>query len=555
MKHILTIILLALLPAYTMGDNAALYQRLDSVLAHRQQYVEAKEKSLNGLKHGAQYVSSPEDKLKLYYHLAQSYQAYIYDSAMVYANKGLALSRQVNNIHYKQECLILKADLLISRGFYAEAKEILTHMDNTTNDYSRNFTLFLLYNNWAEYCANNEYGALYSKQKLAYLRLAQQAYTKKDAFYYYLMGEYGNYNHLNMQNTISYYQKVLHMTRPNNRLYARAAFALASLYKNLSKDEQYEQHLILAAIADIKSATKENLALQDLALYLYQGKAQNLKKAQEYINISLKDAYFYNNPLRRIEISSKLQLINTAYAESIQTRNLLLSIALIAILVLLAGVIVSRHFIRKKNHLLSQKQEELSNTATQMNLLNNQLNQTNEALRNTNKKREVLVKVYIDLCYKYIDRLSRFRTLVKRKIVANQSQELLSSLSSSRTSDKEDKDFLKQFDQAFLSIYPTFPDELNSLLIESAHIQLKEEHEMPPVLRVFALIRLGIMESSKIAGILSYSPQTVYNYRSTLKNSALDKEHFEEKVRSLCNISPEYLPHSENSINFATKKK
>lgn len=555
MKHILTFILLSLLPTYVLGDNAALYQRLDSALAHRQQYVEAKEKRLGELKQGIEYISKSEDKLKLYYRLAQGYQAYIYDSAMVYANKGLALSRQINNTHYEQECLILKANLLISRGLYAEAKELLMHMNGTTDAYSYYYTLYILYNNWESYCDNNEFGTRYAQVKLHYLSLALKASTKKDAFYYYLMGENGNYRHLNGQKTIAYYQKVLNMAHPDSRLYAQAAFALAALYKNDNKDEQYERHLILAAIADVKSATKENLALQDLALYLYQGKKPNIKKAQEYIGISLKDAYFYNNPLRRMEISAKLQLINTAYAESIKTRNLLLSIALTAILLLLAGVIVSRHFIRKKNHLLNLKQEELSTSAAQMALLNNQLNQANEALLNTNKKREVLVKVYIDLCYKYIDRLSRFRTLVKRKIVANQSQELLSSLSSSRTSDKEDKDFLKQFDQAFLSLYPTFPEELNNLLAASAHIQLKEGHEMPPVLRVFALIRLGIMESSKIAGILSYSPQTVYNYRSTLKNSALDKEHFEEKVRSLCNISSENLPHSENNTTFATKKK
>lgn len=555
MKHILTIILLALLPVCAQGDNAALYQRLDSVLAHRQQYVEAKEKRLGKLKYGVEYSSKPEDKLKLYYRLAQGYQAYIYDSAMVYVNKGLALSRQINDTHYEQECLILKASLLISRGFYAEAKELLMHMDGTTDAYSYYYTLYILYNNWESYCDNNEFGTRYAQMKLHYLNLALKASTKKDAFYYYLMGENGNYRHLNNQKTIAYYQKVLNMAHPDSRLYAQAAFALAALYKNDNKDEQYERYLILAATADVKSTTKENLALQDLALHLYQGKKTNIKKAQEYIGISLKDAYFYNNPLRRMEISTKLQLINTAYAESIKTRNLLLSIALIAILLLLTGVIMSRHFIRKKNQLLNLKQEELSASAAQMNQLNNQLNQANAALLGTNKKREVLVKVYIDLCYKYIDRLSRFRTLVKRKIVANQSQELLSSLSSSRTSDKEDKDFLKQFDQAFLSLYPTFPNELNDLLAASAHIQLKEGHEMPPVLRVFALIRLGIMESSKIAGILSYSPQTVYNYRSTLKNNALDKEHFEEKVCSLCNISPEYLPHSENNVTFATKKK
>lgn len=537
MKHFLYIIILLLAPIYAMGDNSLTYQKLDSVLALRQQYVEAKERSLREMKQGAKYVSKPEDKLKLYCQLARNYQAYIYDSAMVYANKGLALANEMKNRQQEQQCLILKANLLISRGFFAEAKDLLTsiNMDASNQSLACPYysTLYILYNNWASYCAVNEYGKVYLKQKIYYVEKALAANTKRDAFFYYLKGEYGYFTHIDAAKTISYYEKVLRLKNPDTRLYAQAAYALAEQFKDLGNNEQYEHYLILAAIADVKSATKENLALQDLALYLYQGR--NIKKAQEYINISLEDASAYNNPLRRMEISSKLQLINTAYAESIKTKNLLLSIALLAILILLIGVFASSRFIRKKNRLLNQKQAELSASAEQMNQLNHQLNETNEALRSTNKKREVLVKVYIDLCYKYIDRLGRFRTLVKRKIMAKQSQELLSTLSSARTSDKEDKDFLQQFDQAFLSLYPTFVEELNNLLIESAQIHLKENHEMPPVLRVFALIRLGITESSKIAGILSYSPQTVYNYRSTLKNSALDKEHFEEKVSSLCN--------------------
>lgn len=171
-----------------------------------------------------------------------------------------------------------------------------------------------------------------------------------------------------------------------------------------------------------------------------------------------------------------------------------------------------------------------------MEILNGQLHLINDELKDTNQKRERLVKVYIDLCYKNIERNSKLRTLAVRKIKANQSKELLSLLSSSTSTEKENKEFLTEFDKAFLSLYPTFISELNQQLTESAHIQLKENGEMPPILRVCALLRLGITESSKIAGILSYSPQTVYNYRSILKNNAIDKEHFEENVLKLCMI-------------------
>lgn len=164
------------------------------------------------------------------------------------------------------------------------------------------------------------------------------------------------------------------------------------------------------------------------------------------------------------------------------------------------------------------------------------LRNSNDELVNTNAKRELMANAFIMLCYQYIERLDSQRKLVIRKIKANQQNELLSILSSSKRSAEESQNFFLQFDKIFLSLYPSFVNELNSLLIPEAQIELKEDNELTPTLRVAALVRLGITESPKIAGILSYSLQTIYNYRSTLKNSAIDKEHFEENLQKVCSV-------------------
>jgi len=53
-------------------------------------------------------------------------------------------------------------------------------------------------------------------------------------------------------------------------------------------------------------------------------------------------------------------------------------------------------------------------------------------------------------------------------------------------------------------------------------------------LRIFALIRLGVTDSNRIAHFLGYSLATVYNYRSKMRNRAVgDKEAFEKKVMAL----------------------
>lgn len=542
MRHLIVIIItLMIQPIYIKGDNNQLYKQLDAALAQRAHYVELKEKSLNEIKQGAKYVTSNEDKLKLYEQLANEYKAYEYDSAMTYVNKGLILAQKSNNIFFNKRFQLSQTRLLITRGFYAEAKEILQKIEpkEEPRDYQflYYYTMYGLYNNWSTYCENNEFSKNYDLKKVEYLKKAIELSPKKDAFYYYLMGElYYFSNHPNNNKTIQYYKKALSMEKANSRLHAMTAFALSEVYQKANNLELMEHYLLVAAISDITSATKENVALQDIALFIYKHKTRSLNKAQEYINLSLEDAYTYESRLRRIEISSKLQLITNAYTDDIKTTNRLLNIALLVIILLLLGVGISSLFIRKKNRLLKQKKDEISATSDKMEKLNGQLHLINDELKDTNQKRERLVKVYIDLCYKNIERNQKLRTLAVRKIKANQSKELLSLLSSSSSTEKENKEFLTEFDKAFLSLYPTFVSELNQQLTESAHIQLKENGEMPPILRVCALLRLGITESSKIAGILSYSPQTVYNYRSILKNNAIDKEHFEENVLKLCMI-------------------
>ena len=542
MRHLIVIIItLMIQPIYIKGDNNQLYKQLDAALAQRAHYVELKEKSLNEIKQGAKYVTSNEDKLKLYEQLANEYKAYEYDSAMTYINKGLILAQKSNNIFFNKRFQLSQTRLLITRGFYAEAKEILQKIEpkEEPRDYQflYYYTMYGLYNNWSTYCENNEFSKNYNQLKVNYLKKAIELSPKKDAFYYYLLGELYYYsNHPNNNRTIQYYKKALSMEKANSRLHAMTAFALSEVYQKANNLELMEHYLLVAAISDITSATKENVALQDIALFIYKHKTRSLNKAQEYINLSLEDAYAYNNRLRRIEISSKLQMITNAYTDDIKTTNRLLNIALLVIILLLLGVGISSLFIRKKNRLLKQKKDEISATSDKMEKLNGQLHLINDELKDTNQKRERLVKVYIDLCYKNIERNQKLRTLAVRKIKANQSKELLSLLSSSSSTEKENKEFLTEFDKAFLSLYPTFVSELNQQLTESAHIQLKENGEMPPILRVCALLRLGITESSKIAGILSYSPQTVYNYRSILKNNAIDKEHFEENVLKLCMI-------------------
>ena len=682
------------------ADNNKLYERLDSVIAHSADYDVIKEKRLKDIKLGAKFVTAATDKLRIYEQLANEYSPYVYDSAMVYIQRGISLAKQTGNSDYCNRFLITKASLLIERGFYIEAKESLDKIEISQSDPKQNFLFYCaqssLYYNLNSYCQKMEFSQHYNELFKEYIGKALYYCPKNSAMYYYMKGINLFFSGRSINEISASLNKAMQMFGPENRMYGRAAYALSKAYGNNKLWEQQRRYLLLAAISDVMSSNNESLALQDVALLLYKNK-NDLDKARKYINQTLKDAHVYNSRLQRVELYTNLHVILSAYNEKLQKEAIWKNVTIICILVLLVVIAAAVVYVNRKKDLLKLSEKELkalteklsatnkqqlkdnkalqdsndelissnkafrdsndeltssnktlrdsndelkgsnkalrdsndelkgsnkalqdsndelkgsnkalqdsndelkgsnkalqdsndelmnSNKALQdsndelkynnnelkynnneLKNFNNELKDSNKALKdsnnelkdsndelkdsnkalrdandeleNTNAKRELMANAFIMLCYQYIERLDSQRKLVIRKIKANQQNELLSILSSSKRGTEESQNFFSQFDKIFFSLYPSFVNELNSLLIPEAQIELKENNELTPSLRVAALVRLGVTESPKIAGILSYSLQTIYNYRSTLKNSAIDKEHFEENLQKLCSV-------------------
>ena len=192
--------------------------------------------------------------------------------------------------------------------------------------------------------------------------------------------------------------------------------------------------------------------------------------------------------------------------------------------------------LAENNQQLTSLNCKLAESSQHQTDLNIQLQELNQLLMDTNKHREGLASIYIDLCAKYIDKLNKYQTLVKRKIKANQAQELLQTISSVRISQEDAATFLNRFDKAFLELYPTFVEEFNALLRNDGQLLQKSPHSLTTELRTFALIRLGVTNTADIAGLLFLSNQTIYNCRSTIKNRAIRKETFDDDVMHLCTV-------------------
>lgn len=529
------------------ADNDELYERLDSVIAHRTDYYVLKDKKIEQIKLGSAYVTDKEAKLQMYERLVNEYAPYIYDSAMVYTQKGINLARQTNDSDCYKKFQIIKARLLVSRSFYIEAKEILDNIEVPPTDrrlnYLYNCAQCALYFNLKLSTHDTEYGPRYDRLFHKYMDNALLYSPQKDAQYYYMKGVQLAFSNGGVKDIEACLSKAMSQLKPDSRLYGKSAFIMAKVYGRHHQPELQERYLLLAAISDVMSATNENMALQEVALRLYK---HDVRKAQRYINVSLNDANVFSSQPRRIDLYSNLHTILSAYNHALENAGKWHIVLMLSIIVLLVVIVVETMRIKRKNNLMQQNEKNLTAQTEQTEQLsainskqkeaNEELEKLNDELEQTNTKREYMAKAYISLCYLYIEKLENQRKMVIRKIKANQQKELLSILSSSKRTAEENQTFFSQFDSIFLSLYPSFVTELNTLLTPEAQVELKENNELTPSLRVAALIRLGITESSMIAGILSYSPQTIYNYRSALKNGAIDKDSFEENLQRLCAV-------------------
>lgn len=549
MRRLLLYISLLALPTGLFADNETQYlqEKLDLLLSHQTAHIKRKNETISQIKRGLFTEERALKRLQTYDLLYQEYYVFQFDSAMIYLDKGITLAEKTANTYYYNNNLIHKAELLSIGGLYGEAIETMSLVDTTALDNTQKFdfyfSIFRIHTYWADFCNDQKYAPIHREKAKQALIKAMDYCDETAKTYEYYYGEYCVFVLNDPKKARLHYLKAIHQLPSHSRFFAMACFALSGNYANEGRTDQQEKYLLLSSITDAENCTMENYALQTLAMYIFEHDKSRIDRAQEYIQKSLEDARFYNNRLRIIEISNKLPVIVNSYQQTLNARNRVQMIAIITVSLLLLFLLVAITYIVKQTKRLRLQQRELqknndslSELNTRQKDLNTQLHKLNALLMDTNRKREGLAKLYIDLCAKYISRLKRQQTLVKRKIKANQTSELLSQLSSERLSEEDASTFLSRFDKAFLDLYPTFTKELNALLKVDCQIKNTHSNELTTDQRIMALIRLGVKESAEIADLLFYSPQTIYNYRSALKAKAINKTDFEAKVAKLCTI-------------------
>jgi len=518
---------------------------LDKTIKEADTYVQIKENKLHELKKEAR--KTPPVSVERYHlnnDIYLEYKAYSSDSALHYLNENMLLARQLNDKERELKIQLELSYLLSSIGMYMEAADILNSIDRQTLPSSLLGHYYTCYEHvyfeaGAAQPRYKMFASRYAKLSHAYRDSMQVTLDPSSATYLWLretqLREAGKYDE-----ALEFSDRRLAESSFGTPQYALVAYQRFRLFESMGKKDEHLYYLVLSAISDVRSAIKEQSSLMVLAQEL--NSKGDLKRAYDYINFSWEISQFYKTRLRSWMNITPLSMINGNYQDIIkqQNRELLIYIVCVALLALL--LVIALIYIYRQMKALSIAKKGLQEVNERLFSLNEELEEVNRHLRSTNLElsesnliKEAYIARFFKLCSVYVDRLQAYRKLVNKKLQRGQVAELLKMTHlSNDIVTVEVQELYANFDSAFLHLFPNFVESLNALLLPDEQIVLKPDELLNTELRIFALIRLGIKDSSQIAELLHYSVNTIYNYRSRVKTKArVSRDDFEDLVAKI----------------------
>ncbi len=541
---IILFLVLSLPPASASVEIDSLLQELDEKLQSQDTYIEAKKSQIARIQEQLRAASgSPEAIYAIQNELFAEYQIYRFDSALHYAYANLRLADRLNKPTWKTEATLKLASILTAAGMYKESVENLANIDRSNIPNSLLKRYFLEYKRAYEglqlYASVGDFGPAYGLQARSYQDSLLEVLDEQSNDYLLEVGLIHLADGRISQAKEIYLDLCENKLQPASALYAKATATLAGIYAQLNQNIEQKQWLIRSTMSDIEAVIKENASLANLAMQLYQ--EEEIERANNYIEYALADANFYNARQRKLEISKIYPIINEAYQRQEQQQQdklrfylgFITAISILLVITLSAIYLQMKKLSRARQN-LHNLNTELSKVNTRLHESNHKLNESNEKLKEANYIKEEYIGHFLNQCSVYIDKLESYQKVVRKKVMTKELKALIKMTESKTFVESELKEFYANFDRAFLRLYPNFVDEFNSLLGENQKIVPKKGELLTTELRIFALIRLGISDSYKIAHFLRYSVNTIYNYRAQIKNkSTVERDHFENHIMSI----------------------
>lgn len=498
---------------------------LDQSLARKTYFMSLKDQRIDSLKVLRDEAISPQDLFDLNKLLYLEYKTYQYDSAYSYVSENLNLAQLMGRSDLVDRSKLDLAFIYTSTGLYKESIDVLQTINKedlsaqAISDYYEYYSR--VYLDLSRFVGADIFTEDYWQLGGIYLDSLLTVTKGHHSAELFFQGQRKMFDE-DLDSARDLYHAFLESQENYSQYFSMTAATLSYVYGVVGDREMQRKYLTHSVISDTECAITENESLHSLALMLFdEGRT---RKAYEYIQISLADANFYNARLRRVEIAKSQPVIESAFLAELAKQRLRLYISLVFISLLSLVLVVVVYYLHHQMKELRKSRLIIEDT-------NKQLEVLNLDLLESNKIKEEYIGHFLNLCSQYIDKLEHFYQLVNRKIKVGQVDALFAMTESSKLVDMELAELLENFDRIFLKLFPDFVTSFNELFVKEDRMVLKRDELLNTELRIFALVRLGVSDSSKIARFLRYAPNTVYTYRTKVKNKArVDRDSFEDEV-------------------------
>lgn len=514
-------------------------KELDDVISRQEEIESAKDSYIELIKGRYSEAMSPDEKYTILDELYNEYYNYNIDSAIFYARTKLDIAFDAAEQDLVDDAILDIADRYVMSGMYLAAHDIISEISADRLDV---LLVPRYYHIWHSLYTGLEDGCDDPVQKTEYRKLKQQyreqlfsLLGKDDISRLYVMADIyvdeGCADEL--LDTLN--------AKFNEDIPIHDKAVLSYIYANISDsyghDDDATLYFAKSAIFDLMTPVHEYKSLYELASKLYD--AGDIKRAYRYISRSINDAITANALINIQSINRSLPIISRSYhTQMLHNRRQLsvLSGILGIMAVLLIGAVIVTLKEQRKARQAGKRTSEINE---ELKAINRKMEEYILLLKESNNIKEIYIGRYIDLCSEYIGRMERYRSMLNRTARTEGFEAVRNALKSSEFIDKELNEFYEQFDATFLQLFPDFIKDLNALLQSDKRIELKtRDGIMTTELRIFALIRLGITDSVKIAEFLRRSVSTVYNYRVKMRNAALNsREDFEKQIMGIGKLS------------------
>lgn len=520
----------------------SLLLKLDQAIKERPIYMEQKELKLVELKRLLHRQIPDEERFAILGTLLDEYRSFNTDSALHMAEEREQIAIRLGNREYIDNARMNKADVLGMTGMYKEVMDLMRniHIDRLPVDIHPYYYHIYrtVYGLMADY-------AVTAYEKKLYTELTDKyrdslLLVNKDNLLIHTLIQSDQYNVRNeYDKAIRLLTDYLALQKDYEHDVAICAYTLSESYRLKGDKEKEKEYLIVSAMADMKTAVREYISLRKLTVLLYQ--EGDIERAYSYVKICMEDAAACNARLRKLEILEIFPIINDAYQQKTEKQQEQMKWALVSISLLSLFLLLAIFYVYKQMKKVAAARREVIDANKRLKELNDELHLSNAQLKEANHSiaensylKEEYIGRYMDQCSVYLEKMDNYRRSLGKIAATGNVEELYKNIKSSKFIEGELKEFYTNFDNTFLQLFPTFVEDFNALLADDEQISLKAGERMNTELRIFALIRLGITDSVKIAQFLRYSVTTIYNYRTKVRNKAAgDRDLLEQEVMTI----------------------